>query len=54
MLLADKRVDVCRAAVRGQNPLVAACVQLMDSIDRFGATDGRNDPARCLVLMLKS
>ena len=29
LLLADPRVDVCRACTRGQTPLVSACAQLM-------------------------
>ena len=46
-------MDVSRAHNNGQTPLVSACMQLMNSMDRVGATDGK-DPARCLVLMLKS
>ena len=46
-------MDVCRASNTGMTPLVSACMQLMKSMDRVGATDGK-DPARCLVLMLKS
>ena len=53
LFLADERVDVCRASNNGQTPLISACMQLMDSMDRVGATDGK-DPARCCVLMLKS
>ena len=33
--------------------IVSACIPLVDSMDRVGATEG-NDPARCLVLMVKS
>ena len=53
LLLADPRVDVCRASADGMTPLLSACMQLMTSMDQVGAVGG-NDPARCLVLMLKS
>jgi ankyrin repeat protein len=53
LLLADDRVDVCRASADGMTPLLSACMQLMTSMDQVGAGGG-NDPARCLVLMLKS
>jgi hypothetical protein len=52
LFLADKRIDVCRAA-SGQTPLLSACVQLMKSMDQVGVGGG-NDPARTLVIMLKS
>ena len=53
LFLADKRVDVCEGGVDGQPPLISACVQLMESMDQVGAPGGK-DPARVLVLMLKS
>jgi hypothetical protein len=53
LLLADERVDVSLASNDGMTPLISASIQLMKSMDRVGATDGK-DPARCLVLMLKS
>ena len=53
LLLADPRVDVCRPNANGMTPLVSACIQLKESMDQVGAV-GANDPARCLVLMLKS
>ena len=53
LLLADRRVDVCRACMDGQTPLISACIQLMKSMDQVGAPEG-DDPARCLVVMLKS
>ena len=49
----DERVDVSRGDNDGVTPLLYACTQLGLSMDRVGATDGK-DPARCLVLMLKS
>ena len=57
-LLADKRVDVCRNGADGQPPLLSACMVPFDSIhhdsiDQVGAVEG-NDPARTLVIMLKS
>ena len=53
LLLSDPRVDVSRPSARGQTPLVSACMQLMKSMDQVGAAGG-NDPARTLVIMLKS
>ena len=57
LLLADPRVDVCRASANGKTPrktpLLSACIYLKTSMDQVGAGGG-NDPARCLVLMLKS
>jgi hypothetical protein len=51
LLLADRRVDVNRAHVTGQTPLISACMQLMNAIDQIGAPEL---PTRCLVLILKS
>jgi hypothetical protein len=53
LFLSDKRIDVCRAELTGQTPLVSACVQLKQSMDQVGAV-GDKDPARTLVIMLKS
>jgi len=53
LLLDDPRVDVSLARTDGQTPLVSACIQIMESMDRVGAAGG-NDPARTLVIMLKS
>jgi len=53
ILHADERVEPCLASVNGHTPLISTCVQLMDSMDQVGATEG-NDPTRCLVTMLKS
>jgi hypothetical protein len=53
LLLADKRVDVCLPNADGMSPLLSACIQLMKSMDQVGVAGG-NDPAHCLVLMLRS
>ena len=53
LLLADDRVDVTLPCANGQTPLLSACIHLMTSMDQVGAGGG-NDPARCLVVMLKS
>ena len=52
-LLADDRVDVMSASFHGVTPLIFACTQLAGSVDQVGAPGG-NNPARVLVLMLKS
>jgi hypothetical protein len=52
-LLADERVDVERLDARGVTPLEMACSQLTLSMDQVGVAGG-NDPARTLVLVLKS
>ena len=53
LFLGDTRVDVCRANVDGEAPLLSACAQLMHSMDQVGAV-GDKDPARTLVIMLRS
>ena len=57
ILLSDNRVDVCLGPTSGpyafNTPLISACVQLMNSMDRVGAPAG-SDPASILVIMLKS
>jgi hypothetical protein len=55
LLLADDRVDVTLSCPNGQAPLLSACVHLMTSMDQVDGVGGNDpDPARCLVLMLKS
>ena len=53
LLLADKRVDVTLGPERGNTPLAAACAPLAASAGRVLMTE-IEDPARCLVLMLRS
>jgi uncharacterized membrane protein YgcG len=53
LFLSDDRIDLCRATASGFTPLTSACIELMNSMDQV-SVGGGNDPARTLVIMLRS